>query len=133
MGTAALSPLKLQYPVGIPIIITLTGLLNLVFDIAGKARLHAGLKKEVYSILSDTKTSNDLLALQRKLVLVYAEEPPTMYAVSAIAYNGAMASHARPPKYFIKIGVWARLWRHIWPYAANRFKTFEEIAVKSAS
>lgn len=126
-GTASLSPLKADYPVVLPALTTLAGLLNLVFDISGKARLHAGLKREVYSILAETKVSDDLPLLQKRLVLVYAEEPPPMYAVSAVAYNGAMASRDRPEKYFIKISTWARFWRHLWPYAANSFKTYEEL------
>lgn len=52
-----------------------------------------------------------------------------MHAVTAVAYNGAMASFDRPRKYYIKFGWWSQFIRHLWPYAANSFNTFEELGV----
>lgn len=126
-GTAALSPLKEHHPFIFPLLITVLGLLNLVFDVSGKARLHAGLKKDVFLILADVKAGADLAKLRKRLTLVYADEPPVMYAVSAVAYNGAMTSRDRPSRYLMNVSSWARFWRHIWPYTANSFKRFEEV------
>lgn len=101
-GTATISPLRERYPI-IPYLTTLAGLIDLVLDVSGKARLHAGLRKQIYAIMADAEISNDLASLERRLVLVYADEPPTMYAVSALAYNSAMASFDRPRQHFIKM------------------------------
>lgn len=126
-GTAALSPLREHHPLIFPLLTTVLGLLNLVFDVSGKARLHAGLKRDVYIILADVKDGANLEKLRKRLTLVYADEPPVMYAVSAVAYNGAMTSRDRPGKYLMNVSSWARFWRHIWPYTANSFKRFEEV------
>ncbi len=126
-GTAALSPLKTIYPNLFAIVITVLGLLNLVFNISDKAKLHGGLRKDTYNVLADLKIGMDISSLQKRLVLLYADEPPVMYAVSAIAYNSAMKSLDRPRNFLVKVSWWARFWRHIWPYSANSFKTFEEL------
>jgi hypothetical protein len=132
-GTAALSPLKETFPHAIPAVTTLVGLLDLVFDLSGKARLHAGLRKQIYSVLADADGYDSLDNLNRRLILIYAEEPPTMYAVSAIAYNRAMMSYGRPHKYLLAIGNRDRLIRHIWPFTANTFKSFDEMDTSKLS
>lgn len=119
-GTAALSPLKETYPVGIPAFITLIGLLDLVFDLSGKARLHATLRKQIYAILADVG-HDDLKDLERRLTLVYAEEPPCMHAVNALAYNQAMRSYGRPDEFQLVIGWRETMLRHLWPFTPASF------------
>lgn len=126
-GTAALSPLKNDYPHLIPTITTLAGLIDLVFDVSGKARLHAALRKQVYSVLAEADGCNSLPELQRRLTLIYADEPPCMYAVSALAYNRSMISFGRPPKFLLDIGWKANLVRHFWPFTSSTFKSFDEL------
>jgi len=128
-GTAALSPYTHTYPLLFPAITTLAGLIDLVFDVSGKARLHAGLRKQIFNVLADADGSGDINASERRLTLIYADEPPSMYAVNAIAYNNAMASYGRPRKYFMKIGFFSRLFRNWLPYGANYFKSYEELGV----
>ncbi len=126
-GTAALSPLKETYPHAIPAFTTLVGLLDLVFDLSGKARLHAGLRKQIYSVLADANGHDNLNNLERRLTLIYAEEPPCMYAVNAVAYNRAMASYGRPEKYSLDIGWKASFIRHLWPFTPSTFKAHDEL------
>lgn len=128
-GTASLATIRNASPV-LPILITLAGTIDLVFDVSGKARLHSTLRKQIYSILADAELpADDLASLERRLTLVYADEPAAMHAVNAVAYNGAMASLGRPEKYFLKVDWWPRFIRHLWPYAANSFKTYEELGL----
>jgi hypothetical protein len=126
-GTAALSPLRTEWPYFFPALTALFGLIDLVFDVSGKARIHAGLRKSIYTILADAEVSDpNIRDLDRRLVMVYADEPPCMYAVSAVSYNRAMTSLGRPRKYLVRIGTWESLIRNFWPFSANDFKDFEE-------
>jgi hypothetical protein len=132
-GTAALSPMKETFPHAIPAITTLVGLLDLVFDLSGKARLHAGLRKQVFSVLADADGHDNICSLNRRLTLIYAEEPPTMYAVNAVAYNRAMMSYGRSHKFLLDISDRDRIIRHIWPFTANTFKSFDELEAAKLS
>jgi hypothetical protein len=109
-------------------LITLAGLLDLVFDVSGKARLHASLRRRVYDVLAQTEDpSRNVESLREQAVRVYADEPPCMHAANIIAFNGAMESLHRPRRYLYKINWYHRLLRHVWPFASTRFKTFAEI------
>lgn len=119
-GTAAISPLKDTFPHALPAAITLTGLLDLVFDLSGKARLHATLRKQIYGVLADVG-HEPLPNLERRLVLIYSDEPPCMGAANAVAYNRAMRSYGRPEKHLVKITWWESLLRHIVPFAPAHF------------
>lgn len=55
------------------------------------------------------------------------DEPPCMWAVNAVAYNRAMASYERPQGFFVEIERLPRLVRHLWPFAANSFKSRDEL------
>jgi hypothetical protein len=124
-GASALTPIREKYS-WIPAITAIAGLANLVFDIDGSARVHSSLRQRLYNILADTEVSSDLAQLERQLILVYADEPPVMYAVNAVAYNNAMLSYGRPTKELIQIGFLAKLFRHwIW-FSANSFRTYSE-------
>jgi predicted Fe-Mo cluster-binding NifX family protein len=126
-GTATFAWIK-----GAPIfaaVITLAGLLDLVFDISGKARLHAALRRRIYDVLAQSEDSTrGLESLREQAVRVYADEPPCMHAANMIAFNGAMQSFHRPHEHLYKIEWYHRLLRHVWPFASTRFKTYGEIA-----
>jgi hypothetical protein len=110
-------------------IITFAGLLDLVFDVSGKARLHASLRRRIYDILAQAEDpTRSLDSLREQAVRVYADEPPCMHAANMIAYNGAMQSYHRPHEYHYKIEWYHRLLRHVWPFAAENFKTFGDLA-----
>jgi hypothetical protein len=114
-------------------IITLAGLLDLVFDISGKARLHASLRRQVYEILAQTEDSKrNLESLREQAIRVYADEPPCMHAANYIAFNGAMDAMHRPRAFQYKIEWYHRLLRHVWPFAPTEFKTFSELAKPGA-
>jgi hypothetical protein len=109
-------------------IITLAGLLDLVFDVSGKARLHASLRRRVYDILAQAEDpTRSIESLREQAVRVYADEPPCMHAANFIAYNGAMESLHRPRHLQYKIEWYHRLLRHVWPFASTEFKTYGEL------
>lgn len=124
-GTAAISPLKNTFPHALPAAITLTGLLDLVFDLSGKARLHATLRKQIYAVLADVGHV-DLKELERRLTLVYADEPPCMHAANAVAYNRAMVSYGRPADALLMTGWRGTIVRHFWPFTHKDFPTNAE-------
>jgi hypothetical protein len=70
----------------------LIGALQLVFDLGGAARNHEFLQRRYYELLSETDKaavpSDEVLReWNSKLSLLYAEEPPQLRALDAIAYN----------------------------------------------
>jgi hypothetical protein len=126
-GAATFAPLQHKYWIAASFV-TMAGLVDLVFDVSGKARLHASLRRRLYDILSEAQdASADLTKLRRRAIDVYADEPPCMHAVNALAYNAAMAAFERPPKLQFKISGWQRFLRNVWPYPSAIFKTFEEL------
>jgi hypothetical protein len=126
-GAATFAPLEHKYWIAASIV-TIAGLIDLVFDVSGKARLHASLRRRIYDILSESQDDrSDLTKLHRRAIDVYADEPPCMHAVNAIAHNAAMAAFERPLKLQFKITLLQRLLRNMWPYPSVVFKTFEEL------
>jgi hypothetical protein len=126
-GTATFAWLKAApYLAGV---ITLAGLLDLVFDISGKARLHASLRRRVYDILAQAEDSTrSVEGMREQAVRIYADEPPCMHAANIIAYNGAMDALHRPHSFKFKIEWYHRWLRHVWPFASAEFKTYGELA-----
>jgi hypothetical protein len=126
-GAASLVPLEKTYWI-LPAIITLAGLVDLVFDVSGKARLHASLRRRIYDLLAQAENgASDICKLHEEAIGVYADEPPCMHAVNALAYNGAMAAFDRPPKFYLKLSWHQRFFRNFWAFAETEFKTYEEL------
>jgi hypothetical protein len=110
-------------------VVTLAGLLDLVFDVSGKARLHASLRRRVYDILAQLGDPNRKLdPLREQLVRVYADEPPTMHAANMVAFNGAMEFLHRPREFQYVLKFRHRIFRNIWSFASTEFKTYAEVA-----
>lgn len=115
-------------------VITLAGLLDLVFDISGKARLHASLRRRIYDVLAQLEDpSRTLENLKEQAVRVYADEPPCMYAANFVAFNGAMEFLHRPREYHYEVKWYQRLLRHLWSFSSTNFKTHGEIAKQGSS
>ena len=109
-------------------VITIAGLVDLVFDVSGKARLHASLRRRIYDVLAQSEDeSRPVVTLREQAVRIYADEPPCMHAVNAIAYNAAMLAFNRPEKYLFVVPWFYRFTRHWISYATVKFKTHEEV------
>jgi hypothetical protein len=73
----------------------LAATLQLVFDFGGQARNHDFLQRRYYEFLAEIEgksldTDEEKLKLSAKLLLICSEEPVTMRALDAIAYNQAI-------------------------------------------
>ena len=126
-GAATFAPLEQKYWIAASFV-TIAGLIDLVFDVSGRARLHASLRRRIYEILAEAQDEDvDLIKLKKRAIDVYADEPPCMHAVNALAHNSAMAAFERPKKLQIKMTPRQRFWRNVYPYPQTTFKTFEEL------
>jgi hypothetical protein len=115
-------------------LVTLAGLLDLVFDVSGRARQHASLRRRIYDVLAQTEDPDRATTkLQEQAIQIYADEPPCMHAVNMLAYNEAMSSFGRPKKAHIKLTGPQRFLRHWFSYGSVQFKTFEEIEREKSS
>jgi hypothetical protein len=133
-GVLTVASFMQQWPLMIAIAgvgVTLAGTLDLAFNVDGSARLHAALKHRVYALLAQAEDDEiPVEKLREQAALVYADEPPCMHAVNAVAYNGAMLAAGRPEKYLFKIDGWHRFWRNVFAFASTEFKTYEEIELE---
>jgi hypothetical protein len=73
------------------------GALQLVFDFNGRARLHEGLQRRYFELIASIEgaagaSKEDIAKWRSALGLIYADEPPSMKALDAIAYNKACDS-----------------------------------------
>ena len=110
-------------------VITLAGTLDLVFDVSGRARLHASLRRRIYDILAQLEDpKREVSKLNEMAVQVFADEPPCMHAVNALAFNGAMAAAGRPHDLQFKLRWHQRFFRHWFAFQSTKFETLREIA-----
>lgn len=106
------------------------GLFDLVFDPTGKARLHDRLRREsilMRADVQDCRISDG--ALEGALTRLYADDPPTMHAANALAYNRAMEAHGRERADLLKVGFWARKFRHIMPFDVESFPSYRDLSL----
>jgi hypothetical protein len=99
--------------------------LQLVFDFGSLARTHEFLQRRYYEVLSELEDRNiesdkDKLKYSAKLLLICSEEPMTMRALDAIAYNkgvDATISDSEQRKvYRLKVTLWQRLLRNVYAF-----------------
>ncbi|WP_417691800.1 hypothetical protein [Roseibium sp.] len=89
------------------------GLIDLVFGVSEKAKQHAMLRWRVLSILADLEAKEvDVQTLRHKLAAIFADEPPTMYTVQALAENGAIRAMGMDQRKLYKISAWRKALRH---------------------
>lgn len=100
----------------------LAAVTDIVWDVSGKARLHANLKRAAIDIMADAEEVDaDVRKLRVRVARSAADEPPMMHAVNAMAYNKAAASMGRPKECRIDVGEWPKWLRHWWAYTEADF------------
>jgi hypothetical protein len=125
-GTAAVSDLFDLPSKAFAFAAALAGLLQLVFDFSGKARTHEFLQRRFYELVAEMNvatepTAENIATWDAKLHGLYAEEPPPMRAMDAIAYNAALESLGKDPSKRIKIS-WVQSWlRHVFSFNGSAF------------
>jgi hypothetical protein len=125
-GVLTVASFTQQWPLLIAVAgaaVTLLGTLDLALNIDGSARLHAALKQRVYALLAQAEDDSvSLGSLREQAALIYADEPPCMHAVNAVAYNGAMQAFDRPARYLLQVHWWQRVLRNVFAFGSTEFK-----------
>jgi hypothetical protein len=92
-GTATASQLLASSPISpawIGLVTAIVGLIDLVFNLSGKARDHSFLKRRFVELSSFCDNSQlGIGALTERLHSIYADEPPQFHCANAVAYNNA--------------------------------------------
>jgi hypothetical protein len=115
------------------LIATTAGVIDLVFELDTKARLHSTLKGRMFDILARCEIAADSRDLDMEMTRIYANEPPTKHGVNAIAFNAAIDAMGRPASEKYDLRPWQLLLRHWWPFRANEFPTLGDRAPPTAS
>jgi hypothetical protein len=100
----------------------LIGAADIAWNISGKARLHAMLKRDAVNILERIVGGADLQEVRAAIARSHADEPPMMHAINFMAYNAVQRAHDRPESTCVEIGFiqkWLRHWR---AFSAEDFK-----------
>ena len=107
---------------------TVIGSLQLVLDLGGQARNHEFLKRRYFEVLAEIeKLENpsqvDKSRLKAQLLSLSAEEPPTYWALDAIAYNQIVHSMygVEGKEHRCLVSWWQLRTRHILYYAGVNF------------
>jgi hypothetical protein len=107
------------------VIATVAATIQLVFDFGVKARDHEFLQRRFYELIADVAQNPapneaDVARWRADLQRLYAEEPPPLRALDAIAYNAACdsigKSHCR-----VRVTLWQSLMRHLYPFNGTFF------------
>jgi hypothetical protein len=124
LGTGVVSKLGMKiglngyFEVGTVVVATA----QLVFDFGTKARQHDFLQRRYYELLSEIESKTEENEHQTrqysaKLLILCAEEPMTMRALDAIAYNKAVDATIFDTedqgRYRLKVTKWQRFMRQI--------------------
>lgn len=113
----------------------LAGLSQLVFDFGGKARTHEFLQRRFYELISemgaDEPSPEQLIGWDSRLNGLYAEEPPPMRALDAVAYNAAIESLGRDKGKRVHINIFQSWLRHLVHFNGSAFPYVDSVPDKS--
>jgi hypothetical protein len=112
----------------------LFGVLDLVFNTAGFARLHASLRRRYYELLAEAQRcpsqvpDKRLRELRAQLELIAADETPFAHGAHANAYNDAHLAMGvdRDSKDLMSMNCFERFTRNMLPYSSTWFLTVGE-------
>ncbi|MFC5392832.1 hypothetical protein [Bosea vestrisii] len=88
------------------------GAIDIAWDISGKARLHATLKRDAVNILERVTSGAELEEVRAAIARSHADEPTMMHAVNFMAYNAVQRARGRPESTCVEVGAGKRLLRH---------------------
>jgi hypothetical protein len=130
-GTAVVSKLGDKRAVGpyVEVGTVVLATIQLVFDFGGGARTHDFLQRRYYEFLSEIEekgiAAEDEQKLGAKLLLICSEEPMTMRALDAVAYNKAIDATISDPtrrkRHRIKLNWWQRMMRNLVAFTNTDF------------
>lgn len=94
------------------VVVSVLTTFDLVWGLDIEARRHSILKMRTCEALADLDDGGTLAKLRAALMRSYADEPPTMHAVNALAFNAAVSAMGRPVGQKIRVSPWQWLARH---------------------
>jgi hypothetical protein len=125
-GTVAVANLQIFDARWAAALAAVIGALQLVFDFHGRARLHELLQRRYFELIAQIDEVPNPTPEQRKqwqatLSRIYADEPPPMRALDAIAYNAACRNMGYADKNFRRVTLWHLLLSQIYPFPRTNF------------
>jgi hypothetical protein len=122
VAVASVTKWDIAWPAAVAAVI---GALQLVFDFAGRAYIHANLQRRYFELIAAIDgvveaTDQDLAKWRAALNLIYADEPPPMRALDAIAHNKACDSLGCP-KGRVPVTFWQWLMQHVYSFPNVQF------------
>lgn len=136
LGTAAVSELLTSTPIDprwIGAAVATIGALQLVFDFGSKARDHQLLQRDYYQLLAAIEamvepTANDLAKWSAEMMRITADEPPTLRALDAKAYNDALdGTGAFDQSERLRIPVLHRILGGVLPFDGYNYRKISEV------
>ena len=101
----------------------LAGLVDLLWNVDGLARLHSSLRRRSYDLLARLEAGESLNTIKPEYIRIIADEPPAMHAVNALAFNAAVDAMGRPKEQKYQLDRWQSLFRHWVRFRPNEFPT----------
>ncbi|WP_157961759.1 hypothetical protein [Acuticoccus kandeliae] len=123
-SSAVVSILPTTWAAGIA---TVAGLIDLVFDLFGKAALHKQLRWRALNIFAESyepAANHEILGV--KLARMYPDEPPENGPTLNLAYNRANQALGWSEGARLWVPWWARIFRHVVPWILYRRETLAE-------
>lgn len=100
----------------------------LVWDMSGRMQTHAVLKRRFFWLMADLEKGRALREIVAEATMIYADEPPAMCAVNAVAHNRAGQNIYGNDFDRVVLRWYQRRFRH-WV----AFRSLEEPQVKAAT
>lgn len=123
-GSSALTPLISIYPlnIAVPVTIMAAGIFDIILNFSKQIATHQIFRQRTLDLLIDIGTnSENFETLQSKADQIFNSAPPTMHAVNAIAYNNALRGLGRRRTSELYIGIYPRIFKHVFPFANTDF------------
>ena len=136
LGAAGVSDLLGRYGIGqveIGVAVALVGAAQLVFDFAGASRTHQSLQRDYYNLLGDIEevlepTAEQIAHWYGKMVRIAGDEPPTLRALDAKAFNDAIgAMEYFPQSERLYLPWYHRLLGRVFSYDGYDFRKISEL------
>ncbi len=113
--------------------VAIIGAMQLAFDFSGRARDHQSLQRDYYSLLGDIEecpepANEQLSQWQGKLARIAGDEPPTLRARDAKAFNDALgATELYQASERLIIPFSHQLMGWFWPFEGHHYKKEGEV------
>lgn len=111
--------------------VAVVGAAQLVFDFGGKARDHQSLQKEYYGLLAEIEEvanppAEQIAMWRGKMLRIAGDEPPTLRALDAKAYNDAIGATEFPMEERLVIPFWHKVFGQIISFEGHTYQKIWE-------